>query len=183
VHDDDLKRVAGKNISVEGSNFDELRAVRMKDLDGKTKRADLFLPAPEEYFSICKKYGKQSILELKNEFPSEKIEELVELIKKMKWFDGVTFISFSWENLVRLREKYPTASAQFLTETGSDKEIDRMIEYKIDADFCGYCITPEKVEKLHAAGRIFNCWTVDKLSDAELVKKAGVDMITTNILE
>jgi glycerophosphoryl diester phosphodiesterase len=137
----------------------------------------------EEYFSICKKYGKQSILELKNEMPAEKIWEIVEIAKKMKWFEGVTFISFSWENLVRLREKYPTANAQFLTDKCTDKEIERMIEHEIDADLCGYCITPEKVEKLHKAGRIVNVWTVDRLSDAELLKTIDVDMITSNILE
>ena len=36
VHDDDLKRVAGLDMSVEGSTFAELRAVRMKDKDGVT---------------------------------------------------------------------------------------------------------------------------------------------------
>ena len=183
VHDDDLKRVAGVNMSVEGSNFADLRAVRMKDIDGKTERADIFLPTLEEYFSICKKYGKQSILELKNEMPAEKIWEIVEIAKKMKWFEGVTFISFFWENLVRLREKYPTADAQFLTDKCSEKEMEKMIEHKIDADLCGYCITPEKVKKLHDAGRVVNVWTIDRLTDAEHLKEAGVDMITSNILE
>ena len=67
VHDDDLKRIAGLDMSVEGSTFDELRAVRLKDTDGKTERADLFLPSLDEYINICKKYDKQAILELKNE--------------------------------------------------------------------------------------------------------------------
>ena len=183
VHDDNVRRVAGVNMSVEGSNFDELRALRPKDTDGRTERGDLFLPTPEEYFSICKKYGKQSVLELKNEMPAEKIWEITEIARKAGWLERVTFISFVWENLIKLREKYPTADAQFLTEKGSDREIERMIGHKIDADFYAGCVTKEKIEKLHGAGRLVNCWTIDRPSDAELLIGAGVDMITTDILE
>jgi glycerophosphoryl diester phosphodiesterase len=122
-------------------------------------------------------------LELKGEMAAEKIWEIVGIAKKMKCFHRVTFISFSWENLINLRKKYPTASAQYLTETATDKEVDAMIENAIDADLCGYCVTKEKVAKLHAAGRVVNCWTIDKLVHAELMKEAGVDYITTNILE
>ena len=43
VHDDDLKRVAGLDMTIEGSNFDDLRAVRFTDRDGVTKRNDIFL--------------------------------------------------------------------------------------------------------------------------------------------
>jgi glycerophosphoryl diester phosphodiesterase len=117
VHDDDLKRVAGIKMNVEKSTFEELRKVRMKDTDGKTERADLFLPTLEEYFSICKKYGKQSVLELKNEMAAEKVWEIASIAEKMGWLNRVTFISFSWENLINLRKKYPTANAQYLTET------------------------------------------------------------------
>ncbi|MBQ2702048.1 MAG: hypothetical protein IJF64_03565 [Clostridia bacterium] len=183
VHDDDLKRVAGRNLSVEGSTFKELRAVRMKDTDGKTERGDLFLSTPEEYFHICKKYGKVSVLELKNEMSQEKIWEIAEIAQKMKWLDGVIFISFSWNNLVWLREKFPKAKAQFLTEIGTDEEIERMIAHKIDADFWSGCVTKEKVDRLHKAGRIVNCWTVDDVKTAERMKSFGVDMITTDILD
>ena len=62
IHDDNLKRVAGKKMVVEESYFDELRAVRMLDTDGVTPRADLFLPSLEEYVAICRKYKKQSPL-------------------------------------------------------------------------------------------------------------------------
>lgn len=34
-----------------------------------------------------------------------------------------------------------------------------------------------------AAGLKINCWTVDTLEDAALMKEAGVDFITSNILE
>ena len=183
IHDDDLKSVAGKKMVVEESDYDELRAVRMKDTDGVTERADLFLPSLEEYVAICRKYGKQSILELKNEMPAEKIWEIAETLKKMGWYHRTTFISFAGDNLLRLREKFTDADAQFLTETATDKDYDFMVKNRLDADLCGYCVSREFVDRLHAAGRVVNCWTIDKIEHAEYMKMAGVDFITTNILE
>lgn len=182
IHDDDLKRVAGLDMSVEKTDFATLRSVRLTDLDG-TPREDLCLPSLEEYIAICRKYEKQAILELKNPMPKEKIWEAVGLIEKMGWFERTTFISFAGENLVRLREKYPEADAQYLTGECTEAEIGFMIENRLDADLCGYCVTPEKLAKLRAAGLKINCWTLDTLEHAEMAKALGVDFITSNILE
>ncbi len=183
IHDDNLERVAGVKMVVEESNYEELRAVRMKDVDEKTERMDLFLPSLEEYVSICRKYGKQSILELKNAMPKEKIWEIAEKITKMGWFERTTFISFCGENLVELKKKYPTADAQFLTCECGEKEIAFMAENGLDADLCGYCVTKELVETLHAKGMKVNCWTIDELEHAEYMRDCGVDYITSNIIE
>ena len=183
VHDDDLKRVAGLDLCVEQTDYQTLRAVRLKDTDGVTERADLFLPSLDEYIGICKKYDKQCILELKNLMPKEKVWEIAERTKRLGWFNRVTFISFASENLLYLREKYPDASAQFLVEECSDEEMQFMIQHRLDADVCGYGLTKEKVEKLHKAGLKVNCWTIDKIEHAQMAKAMGVDMLTTNILE
>ncbi|MBR2645942.1 MAG: hypothetical protein IKD47_00070 [Clostridia bacterium] len=183
VHDDDLVRIANLSMGVESSDFAALRAVRLTDTDGKTQRNDLFLPTLEEYISICRKYDKQAILELKNEMPAEKVWEIAEIIQGMGWFARTTFISFAANNLTALREKYPSAKAQYLTETATDEEIAFMINNRFDADLCGYCVTKEKVDALHSAGLEVNVWTLDTLEHAEMAKAAGVDYITSNILE
>ncbi len=183
VHDDDLKRIAGLDISVEESTFEFLRTVRLKDTDGVTDRADLFLPSLDEYIGICRKYDKQAVLELKNKMPAEAVWEIAETVKSLGWLEKTTFISFAGENLVALRERFANASAQYLTELCTEKEIEFMIENKFDADLCGYCVTKEKVDKLHNAGLKVNVWTLDTLEHAELAKAFGVDFITTNILE
>ena len=182
VHDDDLKRIAGLDIVVEEATFEVLRKVRLKDFDG-LPREDLCLPSLDEYIRICKKYDKQSILELKNPMPKEKVWEIVETVKELGWYERTTFISFSQENLVALREKYADANAQYLTGECSEEEIAFMLENNLDADLCGYCVTPEKVAKLHQAGKVVNVWTLDSLEHAEMAKALQVDMITSNILE
>ena len=183
VHDDNLKRVAGLDLVIEETDFETLRAVRMTDIDGVTKRADIFLPSLEEYIAICRKYDKVAVLELKNRMEAEHVWGIAEIIKTMGWLEKTIFISFAGENLVDLRKKYPMATAQFLTDQATEETYNFMVDNKLDADLCGYCVSKEFVEKLHAAGIKVNCWTLDKLEHAELAKACGVDFITTNILE
>ena len=52
-HDDNLTRLLGDGRVVEEMRFDELRALRLTDLDGNA-RGDLLLPTLEEYVHICK---------------------------------------------------------------------------------------------------------------------------------
>ena len=182
-HDDNLKRLTGIDKKVEECTFDELRAIRLTDKDGVTKRGDLFLPTLEEYISICRKYEKQAVLELKNPMPKEKVWEIAATIENMGWLSRTTFISFAGENLVVLREKYPNAIAQFLTEKVGEEEFRFMVDNRLDADLCGLCVTKELVDRLHAAGLEVNCWTLDCLEHVRLAKAYGVDYITSNIVE
>lgn len=182
-HDDTLQRILGRDDVIEQSNFDDLRKLRLLDTDRKTDRADIFMPSLEEYIYICKKYDKVAVLELKNAMEKEHVHAIADIIKEIGWLEKTTFISFCGENLVFLREKYPEASAQFLCCEVHDEEFEFMVKHKLDADICGYGISKELVDKLHAAGITVNCWTIDTLEHAELMKAAGVDQITSNILE
>lgn len=183
VHDDDLKRVAGLDMTIEGSNFDDLRAVRFTDRDGVTKRNDIFLPTLEEYLSICKKYEKEAVLELKNEMTAENVEGIAAAVEAAGMFENTTFITFSKNNLIYLRAAYPNAKAQFLTMTLDEANISFMLDNKLDADIYHKAMTKEFVDLMHANGRVVNVWTVDTIEDAETVREMGVDMITSNILE
>ena len=182
-HDDNVKRLTGVDKVIEESTFAELRELRMKDTDDVTSRADLFLPTLEEYIGICKKYDKFAVLELKNSMEEKYIRKIVETITKMGWFEKTIFISFAGENLVALKKNYPSAQAQFLTETATEKEFAFMHENNLDADLFEGCVTKEFVNRLHKAGKKVNVWTVDSLERAEYLKECGVDFITTNILE
>ncbi len=182
-HDHTYQRVAGVDGVIEETPFDTLRKIRIMDTDGSKNRADLFPPSLEEYIRICKKYEKQCILELKGLFPKKKAWEMVEEIKALGWYEHTTFISFERKNLEYIREGYADADVQWLLEKLDDENVKYMIENNMDADVCGYGITKERVEKLHAGGRLVNVWTLDTLEQAAIAKEAGVDFITSNILE
>ena len=93
------------------------------------------------------------------------------------------FISFEYENLTLLRELLPNQSAQFLDFTLTEELIAKAAADRLDLDIRHTDLTPELIEKAHAAGLKVNCWTVNTKEDGERLASWGVDFITTNILE
>ena len=183
IHDDDLKRVAGIDMKIEESNFDDLRAIRFTDRDGQTQRADIFLPTLEEYLSICKKYEKEAVLELKNDMPAQHVKGIADAVNAYGMLEKTTFISFSKNNLIYLRDVYPSAKAQFLTATPDEANTRWILDNNFDADIYHKALTKEFIDIMHENGRVVNAWTVDTLADAERLQSIGIDMITSNILE
>lgn len=182
-HDDHTGRICIDNMEVEKTTFATLRSLLLTDKDGTKGRSDLRMPTLEEYIGICKKYEKIAVLELKNAFTREQIYEICEKIEALDYMEGVIFISFKYDNLVLLREKYPTQAAQFLTKEYTENLIDRLKAYNLDLDIHYPALTEENIKALHDAGIVVNCWTVDDPAVAEQLVAWGVDYITSNILE
>lgn len=182
-HDGNLKRIGGEDISIENSTLTELQNVVLFDKDGTKSRLDLITTTLENYIGICKKYEKHCILELKSEFTDEETERFINVIKEYGYLDYVTFISFKYENLVKVRKILPNQSVQFLFNELTNEIFDSLVADKFDADIYYKHLTKEQIDKLHSTGIKINCWTVDDPQAAELLAEWGVDQITSNILE
>ncbi|MBO5286074.1 MAG: hypothetical protein J6B16_04170 [Clostridia bacterium] len=196
IHDDNLLRSAGLDIVIEESNYDDLKKIKLFEvnagvLDGdgtvltNKKRTDLLMPDLDEYLLICKKYSKQAILELKNPMTEQNISDIVKIAEDCDYFKGITFISFAIENLVYLKKMRPDADVQFLSCNREDfaKKLPIVLEYKMDVDLGYWLLTEEDVNTLHAKNIKINVWTPSKIEDAVKFDNWGVDFITTNILE
>lgn len=182
-HDDNYKRLSGEEIYLEKSTLKELQEVVFFDKDGTKNRVDLRPATLENYLSIVKKYQKHAVLELKSDFNEDEIKRLIEIIKEFDYLDKLTFISFNYNNLLRIKKFLPNQSAQYLFWKITDEEIERLVRDKIDVDIWVVELTKEQIEKCHKAGLVVNCWTVDDPKKAEELASWGIDFITSNILE
>ncbi len=182
-HDDTVKRLTGLDLLIRETDFDTLRALKMKDTDNETERADLFFPTLDEYLSICKKYGKIAVLELKEEMEETDVLNIAGAVEAAGMLEKTTFISFSRNNLICLRKGFPTANAQYLAEKITDETVSFILENNFDADIYHRSIDKAFIDLMHSNGRVVNAWTVNKLEDAERLADIGIDMLTTNILE
>ncbi len=184
IHDDTTARVTGGvNLTVEKSHFDDLRSLKLIDIGGGN-RLDLVLPTPEEYFSICRKYDKTAVFELKNPFSEEQIRQIIALVKKTGWLQRTIFISFSFFNVKTLRRLLPDANIQYLYSDRITPEFVSMLaNEKLDLDIRHDRLNPETVAMLKQKGIVINCWTVDDPERAAALVAMGVDYITTNRLE
>ena len=188
THDDNAKRVTGADVVIEETDFDTLRALKVFEKDGVSHRCDLYMPSLSEYIKICKSYGKIAVLELKNSFPKEDVFEICDEIDALDYLDGTIFISFDINNLHFVREKHPTQAVQFLIhrnrpEDLPDDLIEKLAEYKFDLDIYYRLASPDFIKACHEKGIKVNVWTVDEIPDAEALIEAGIDFITSNIIE
>lgn len=183
IHDDETGRVAAENQNVEKTAFDQLRSIQLLDKDG-VPRGDLCLPALSEYLRICKKYKKTAVLELKNPFLKQEVQAIVQIVKETYDMHQLIFISFDYQTLVFLRELEPDAAIQFLCFCEiNDELIQKLKKYNFDLDIYFERLNTDAIELLHSRGIKINCWTVDDQTAAERLAAAGVDYITTNILQ
>lgn len=186
LHDETTSRVSNKlvNINVEKCTYNEIQKVVLPDLDGSTHRQDLRIPLLQDYIKICKKYNKICILEFKNKFEPEYIEEVIQLIKAEDYLEHVIFISFVLENCISVRHFLPTHPVQWLIgEPVTEKIKENLYKYHFALDVTYNVLTKELIDELHAHQIAVNCWTCNDKADAEKLVEMGVDFITTNILE
>lgn len=182
-HDGELNRMFGVDLKIKDITLNELRQYTMSDFWDKGKRSDLVVPTLDEYIRICRHYSKVCILELKGVFSVKDVEDMLEIINKEEYLDGVIFISGEWQSLINLRKVLKTHPAQYITGKVTDELIASLVENNLDIDPYFEALTEENVRKLKNAGIVVNCWTVNDPNDAERLDKWGVDMITSNFLE
>ncbi len=188
-HDDDLKRMAGLDLVVEETDFDTLQTVplfetRFYKACGKAVDS-LRIPTLSEYICVCKEYNKVAVLELKNHFEREDIARICTEIASLDWLDNTIFISFDFDNLVYVRELYPTQSVQFLTGEVADFTalFDKLQAHRFDWDVYHRVVNKALVDECHRRGIKVGVWTADEVSAVKRLIACGVDYITTDILE
>ncbi|MGN0177987.1 MAG: glycerophosphodiester phosphodiesterase [Monoglobaceae bacterium] len=182
-HDDSTGRISNKDLVIEETTYKDLCELTLYDVNGKQGRRDLIIPTLNDYISICKKYNKRAVLELKNSFMYEDIKEIVEIIESYEYLDDITFISFDFNNLVFLRQIRPSQKVQYLTCDFSNEILENLKKHKFDLDIEYHSINKEMLQTLKENNIEVNCWTCNDVEDGEKLVESGVDYITSNILE
>lgn len=175
-HDDNTGRLCVEDLVIEKTDFNTLRSLEFKD--GVSR-----MPTLKEYLQVVSRYEKIAVIELKNAMPESNIREIIEICKEFYSLDKITFISFNFENLSTVRKILPKQRMQFLCENYNDGLREKLKENNFGIDIGWWQLTEDIVKDLHKSGVDVNCWTCDEPDKAELLKKWGVDYITTNILE
>lgn len=183
MHDKDTKRLTGESHNVEQEPYSSLSSLVLPDVDGSMVRRDLHIPTLEEYISICRKYNKVAVLEIKGLFSPESLDKAVSVVNSFKYLKNTVFISFILNNLTTLKGKYPKVKMQYLTDKWDDSLPGKLKQLGMGLDIDYHQLAPERINACHANGIEVNCWTVNKPEEGERLASWGVDYITSNILE
>lgn len=185
IHDFETGRVSETNIPVDESTRAELSAIRLYSNPWQKTpgRSDLVIPDLSDYVRICHHYDKVAVLELKGDISEENVAKIVEVVKEYDHLEQTLFISFWWDNLVKLRKLLPEQPMQFLTGKWTEELPQNLKFQNFGLDIYYPELTKERVEQIHSLGLEVNCWTCDSPDAAAALIEMGVDCITSNILE
>lgn len=185
IHDFETGRVSETNIPVDESTRAELSAIRLYSNPWQKTpgRSDLVIPDLSDYVRICHHYDKVAVLELKGDISEENIARIVDIVRQYDHLEQTLFISFWWDNLVKLRKLLPEQPMQFLTGKWTEELPQNLKSQNFGLDIYYPELTKERVEQIHSLGLEVNCWTCDSVDAATDLIEMGVDCITSNILE
>ena len=171
IHDFETGRVSETNIPVDESTREELSAIRLYSNPWQKTpgRSDLVIPDLADYIRICHHY--------------DNVGKIVDVVKQYDHLEQTLFISFWWDNLVKLRKLLPEQPMQFLTGKWTEELPQNLKFQNFGLDIYYPELTKERVEQIHSLGLEVNCWTCDSPDAAAALIEMGVDCITSNILE
>ncbi len=175
-HDADLKRGANNDAVVADKTFKDLKAIYPQILE-----LNEFID-----FAITEK--KSLLLETKHPVPSRtEIEN--QIVKKLhaeskrieKVGIDVTVMSFSWFAIERIKALDSKISTTFLLHDYTPWFSARYSSaHSIGPGIGALRKKPALAQKIKAAGKKLNVWTVDEPSDIILCRHLGVDKLITN---
>lgn len=186
IHDDDLQRVAGERIQVGRASLDELRRFDVGGWKAAGFRSER-IPELSEFLRLTPP-RKRVFVELKG--GPELVPELGRCVERVGLpLRRLVVISFQLAAVVEAKRALPAAEACWVVErTDPPGGIDgaQIVDAAQAARIDGldlqhdWPVDASLVRRAHDAGLKMYVWTVDEVSDARRVIRAGVDGITTN---
>lgn len=116
LHDETINRTGRNN---DGSQFDEeiyINNITYRDVSkydfGRYKDqsfAGTKIPTFDEFIRLCRQLGLHPYIEIEGEITEDQAEILINIVTNSGLINYVTWISFSYESLLRILEKNPSA--------------------------------------------------------------------------
>ena len=184
-HDETTERL-GSGLVVAATSADSLLADTLRqtrwDIPYEGRMATL-----ADMLEICKQYGCRPLSELTwatgiNSEDTSGIPALIDFITEAGMRDKCMILTSMKPCLEYIREHYPDVELQLLVQTKVDENFDWCVKHNMGIDIHHSAVTPERVERFHAAGLPVNVWTVNTPEDRARFTEMGVDYITTDRL-
>ncbi|MGN0468386.1 MAG: glycerophosphodiester phosphodiesterase [Acutalibacteraceae bacterium] len=182
IHDDTVDKMTNGSGNVEDFTFEEIRKLRLDGGNGIENYPDLQIPTLEETLAVCDKYDIVPIIELKK-LDEKYLPDFVKALKEHKLLDKAIVISFNFDYLKALREIDSSIEMMYLVKKFDKATVDMCAENgNIGIDFkCqDYIFSISAFNYAKEKGLKLGAWTVDNTIYSDVMRAAGVDLITTN---
>lgn len=181
IHDCMLQSMAKEKGDVKKKSYEELSKIRFTNGANIADYPDATVCLVEDFIEICKEANIRPMIEVKDK-RVEKVEDLLEIIRKYEIEDSVILISFHKEILREFRRLSPNMETWYLMRTITDEKIQECIENNNGVAFEAKRAKPEMIQKIHDNNLTAACWTVDTKEMLNSMLENGVKYITTNAI-
>lgn len=190
-HDGNLERMCGKDREIPELRYDRIKQYTMQRGKKRTMHPPQHPIRLTEYLSILRRVEKKlAVIELKMDYTTVELREIVDLVKQYGLYERTVFISLHGGVLIRLKEEldFPTERLQYVYGAISankwipvNMEVEHwLMENHINLDARYTLVSKGTVMRLHEAGLMVNVWTVNKKEEMiRMLTEVGVDMVTT----
>jgi glycerophosphoryl diester phosphodiesterase len=182
MHDPDVDRTTSGYGPLSGYTFDRLRAL---DAGGwfAPEYAGEQVPTFEEFIDVIEPAPTKALVELKGEWPVDKVAEVISLLRSHNMVYRVVLSSFERDTLEAVRELAPEYATILLT-----RELDdRSVEYAVELKVSGVCARdtllaehPRAIERLREEGIGTIAYTLNSKKQWNRALGLGVDFFVTD---
>jgi glycerophosphoryl diester phosphodiesterase len=189
MHDKSAKRTAGVDVNMPQTDSKTLRKLDVGSWKDPNHYKGEKIPYLEEIIKTIPK-GRKLFIEVKS--GKEIMPYLENVIKKSGKRDRLTIIGFDLEAVAAAKKLMPDIPVYWLVYSGKKEKTEQWIPYSQDLivqakensldglDLHYGALDAMFVQQVHNAGLKLYVWTVDDAKDVKLMRKFGVDGITTN---
>jgi len=171
VHDDNLQRIAGHNISLKKANFTEIRKVRLGSKDER-------VPLLEEVLLLAKDTNIMLNIELKEKHLER---EIVDMIEHYEMSSQIIISSFLYLPLLVLADYRPKLKTALLIDEPPADLKAQLIETKVNYLHANIDhLTDETVKIARSLRKKINAYTVNSKKDLKKALQYKIHGIFTN---
>lgn len=176
LHDETIDRTSNGSGAVSKLTYEQLKTY---DFNAeKEGYSGIDIPTFQQFISLCAKNYMHAYIELKVSMSNQQIEELYNTVARYRMTKHVSWISFHYTNLERIRAMHPAAQLGYLHDYPDSDVIERTEKLKNGTNTVYLCAKyTQLTEELRAAclraGVLLEIWTMDE-------KKTAVQQLNTS---
>ncbi|MBR3955852.1 MAG: hypothetical protein IKJ63_10320 [Clostridia bacterium] len=175
-HNDEVVFADGSEVQVADATLAELQAKPIKNT--KTKDT-IYICTFREYLEIMRDNNMVCFVELKGEWPEEKIKEVFTMAAEVYDLKKVILQSFSFDNLLLANKLFPDMPLM-LTYGSAEHGYERCFDHGFSIDVDYVTVNKEMIEQFHSRGLEVGIWTANTPLVLAYCKALGADYIESD---
>src|SRR5690606_32388810 len=137
---------------------------------------------PEEFLAVAGKYGLHLFVDIGPDHEDKDLEDLYRIVESGGLLDRCSFISFSIDDLRKLRRMNPAVTFGYNLAIRNEAD-DIQAAKQLGHAFLNYyypLVTQSYIRQCHEEGIEAGVWSLNDEDESRRLIQAGVDYITTD---